>query len=85
MFNLIKQIFVRQPTVGQSVEEELAFLEAEFEQEAWNEFNEAEIEQLLEDGWDDLPPFIGENGEVIPRNPMGYAAEPPKHNDGGAA
>jgi hypothetical protein len=57
MFNLInavKQTFVRQPTF----EEELAFIEAEW----LAEFTDEEVEQLCEDGWDDI----------------GYAAEPPK-------
>ena len=67
---------VKRPIDWEAKEElakkELAMDEAAFLQEAWNEFTDEEVDQLCEDGWDDMPLWRE------PCEPEDYAAEPPK-------
>lgn len=66
---------VKRPIDWEAKEElakkELAMDEAAFLQEAWNEFTDEEVEQLCEDGWDDMPLWRE------PCDPKDYAAYPP--------
>lgn len=64
---------VKRP-IDWEAKEELAMDEAAFLQEAWNEFTDEEVEQLCEDGWDDMPLWRE------PCDPKDYAAAPPKLN-----